>query len=103
MNHNPGTAMAPGSMGWPSYRQASPNGTPFHEVCHSVSRSCVMQVFNYVTLFQPNYETETESVANPEEFDKEIDPKEDDNMEEGEDIEHSEDRVLNNCGLYSQD
>ena len=57
-----------------------------------------MQVFNYVTLFQPNYETETESVANPEEFEKEIDPnanQEDYEMEEGEDIEHFEDRVLN--------
>ena len=57
-----------------------------------------MQVFNYVTLFQPNYETETESIANPEEFDKEIDPnanQENDEMEEGEDIEHFEDRVLN--------
>ena len=53
MDYNPGTAMAPGSMGWHSYRQASPNGTPFHKVCHSISRSCVMQVFNYVTLFQP--------------------------------------------------
>ena len=55
-----------------------------------------MQVFNYVTLFQPNYETETKSVANP--VDKEVDPnanQEDDVMEEGEDIEHFEDRVLN--------
>lgn len=77
LDYNPAQAMATGNMGWPSYRAASPNGTPFHEA---------------------NYETETESNANPEEFPNDIDPnasKEDDEMEEGEDIEHFEDRVLN--------
>lgn len=76
LDYNPASAMAPNMGGWPSYRQASPtqSATPFHETEYA------------------------ESNAAPEEFSNDIDPnasKEEDEMEEGEDIEHFEDRVLN--------